>query len=53
MKATNGLLLQYEHTLKEELESRKASYSHDMWVQFVVVNCIKYIFSGVGSNEQS
>ncbi|XP_031714601.1 protein SIX6OS1 [Anarrhichthys ocellatus] len=30
MKATNGLLLQYEHTLKAELESRKASYHQDI-----------------------
>ncbi|XP_073329559.1 uncharacterized protein [Pagrus major] len=29
MKATNSLLLQYEQTLKEELESRKASYKQD------------------------
>lgn len=39
MKSSNSLLHQYEHTLKEELESRKASYNHDMWVQLVVVNC--------------
>ncbi|KAM6955787.1 uncharacterized protein PEZ65_005508 [Lycodopsis pacificus] len=32
MKATNGLLLQYEHALKAELESRKASYHQDMEV---------------------
>ncbi|XP_035859779.1 protein SIX6OS1 isoform X1 [Sander lucioperca] len=32
MKATNSLLLQYEQTLKAELESRKASYNHDMEV---------------------
>ncbi|XP_034742464.1 uncharacterized protein LOC117953478 isoform X2 [Etheostoma cragini] len=29
MKVTNSLLLQYEQTLKAELESRKASYNHD------------------------
>lgn len=29
MKATNGLLLQYEQTLKAELEKRKANYNHD------------------------
>ncbi len=34
-KATNSLLLQYEQTLKEELESRRASYNHDTWVQLV------------------
>ncbi|XP_070694467.1 protein SIX6OS1, partial [Pempheris klunzingeri] len=32
MKATNSLLLQYKQTLKEELESRKASYNQDMEV---------------------
>ncbi|XP_036965497.1 protein SIX6OS1 isoform X2 [Acanthopagrus latus] len=32
MKATNSLLLQYEQTLKEELESRKASYKQDVEV---------------------
>ncbi|XP_037646118.1 protein SIX6OS1 [Sebastes umbrosus] len=32
MKTTNSLLLQYEQTLKVELESRKASYNHDMEV---------------------
>ncbi|XP_035459476.2 uncharacterized protein LOC118282490 isoform X2 [Scophthalmus maximus] len=32
MKATNSLLLQYEQTLRAELESRKASYGHDMEV---------------------
>ncbi|XP_027146950.1 uncharacterized protein LOC109140364 [Larimichthys crocea] len=32
MKATNGLLLQYEQRLKEELESGKASYMRDMKV---------------------
>uniref|UniRef100_UPI0037E895BB protein SIX6OS1 n=1 Tax=Semicossyphus pulcher TaxID=241346 RepID=UPI0037E895BB len=32
IKVTNSLLLQYEQTLKEELESRKASYNHDMEV---------------------
>ncbi|XP_026232016.1 uncharacterized protein LOC113173014 isoform X2 [Anabas testudineus] len=32
MKATNSLLLQYEQMLKAELESRKASYNHDMEV---------------------
>nr|XP_020450461.1 uncharacterized protein LOC109957148 isoform X2 [Monopterus albus] len=29
MKSANSLLLQYEQTLKAELESRKASYNHD------------------------
>ncbi|XP_032384968.1 protein SIX6OS1 isoform X1 [Etheostoma spectabile] len=29
MKVTNSLLLQYEQTLKAELESRKASFNHD------------------------
>ncbi|KAI3356172.1 hypothetical protein L3Q82_017424 [Scortum barcoo] len=28
-KATNSLLLQYEETLRDELESRRASYNHD------------------------
>ncbi|KAK2839694.1 hypothetical protein Q5P01_013434 [Channa striata] len=32
MKATNSLLLQYEQTLKAELNSRQASYNHDMEV---------------------
>nr|XP_046259094.1 restin homolog isoform X2 [Scatophagus argus] len=32
MKVTNRLLHQYEQTLKEELESRKANYNHDMEV---------------------
>ncbi|XP_030613780.1 restin homolog isoform X2 [Archocentrus centrarchus] len=32
MKTTNGLLLQYEQTLKAELETRKASYNHDVQV---------------------
>ncbi|XP_018527520.1 protein SIX6OS1 isoform X2 [Lates calcarifer] len=32
MKATNSLLLQYEQTLKAELESTEASYNHDMTV---------------------
>ncbi|XP_047226592.1 uncharacterized protein LOC124871366 isoform X2 [Girardinichthys multiradiatus] len=32
MKATNSLLLQYEQTLKAELESRKNSYNHDQEV---------------------
>ncbi|XP_054471771.1 protein SIX6OS1 [Anoplopoma fimbria] len=32
MKTTNSLLLQYEQTLKAELESKKASYNHDMEV---------------------
>ncbi|XP_056286186.1 uncharacterized protein LOC130203791 isoform X2 [Pseudoliparis swirei] len=32
MKATNSLLLQYEQTLKAELESRNASYNHDLEV---------------------
>ncbi|MED6285917.1 hypothetical protein CHARACLAT_000470 [Characodon lateralis] len=32
MKATNSLLLQYEQTLKAELESRKNSYKHDQEV---------------------
>ncbi|KAM6978434.1 uncharacterized protein LKV04_013842 [Tautogolabrus adspersus] len=30
IKATNSLLLQYEQTLKEELESRRDRYKHDM-----------------------
>ncbi|TNN84453.1 hypothetical protein EYF80_005153 [Liparis tanakae] len=30
MKATKSLLLQYEQTLRAELESRKASYNHDL-----------------------
>ncbi|XP_071321262.1 protein SIX6OS1 isoform X2 [Trachinotus anak] len=32
MKVTKSLLLQYEQTLKAELESRKANYNHDMEV---------------------
>ncbi|XP_023192391.1 uncharacterized protein LOC111609281 [Xiphophorus maculatus] len=32
MKVTNSLLLQYEQTLKTELESRKSSYDHDQEV---------------------
>ncbi|XP_029314846.1 uncharacterized protein LOC115026247 isoform X2 [Cottoperca gobio] len=32
MKATNSLLLQYEQSLKAELENRKDSYNHDMKV---------------------
>ncbi|XP_041857658.1 uncharacterized protein LOC121650280 [Melanotaenia boesemani] len=30
MKATNSLLLQYEQTLKTEMDSRKASYNQDL-----------------------
>nr|XP_020506826.1 uncharacterized protein LOC109996851 isoform X1 [Labrus bergylta] len=30
IKATNSLLLQYEQTLKEELETRRDRYNHDM-----------------------
>ncbi|XP_063743837.1 uncharacterized protein LOC134867304 isoform X2 [Eleginops maclovinus] len=32
MKATNSLLLQYEQSLKAELENRKDSYNHDIEV---------------------
>ncbi|PWA31496.1 hypothetical protein CCH79_00002869 [Gambusia affinis] len=32
MKVTNSLLLQYEQTLKTELESRKSNYDHDQKV---------------------
>ncbi|KAL6100700.1 uncharacterized protein ACO6RY_07785 [Pungitius sinensis] len=32
MKATNALLLQYEQTLKADLESRNTSYNHDLEV---------------------
>lgn len=45
MKANNTLLLQYEQTLKAELEGRKASYNHDLWVHPpVVLHCISYCF---------
>ncbi|XP_051260135.1 protein SIX6OS1 isoform X2 [Dicentrarchus labrax] len=45
MKATNSLLLQYEQTLKEELESRKASYNHDMEVYEERIASYRKIFS--------
>lgn len=37
MKAINGLLLQYEQTLKAELEKRKADYNHDTWVHLAAL----------------
>ncbi|XP_035532935.1 protein SIX6OS1 isoform X2 [Morone saxatilis] len=45
MKATNSLLLQYEQTLKEELESRKASYNHDMEVYEERIASYRKIFN--------
>lgn len=36
MKATKSLLLQYEQSLKAELEVRRAHYNHDMWVQLAL-----------------
>ncbi|XP_056245297.1 protein SIX6OS1 isoform X2 [Seriola aureovittata] len=44
MKATNSLLLQYEQTLKAELESRKANYNHDMGVYEERIASYKKIF---------
>ncbi|XP_070770118.1 protein SIX6OS1 [Enoplosus armatus] len=44
MKAVHSLLLQYEQTLKEELEKRKASYSHDMEVYEERIESYKTIF---------
>lgn len=37
MKATNSLLLQYEQSLKTELENGKDSYNRDMWVQLTML----------------
>ncbi|XP_068428229.1 protein SIX6OS1 isoform X2 [Clinocottus analis] len=46
MKATNSLLLQYEQTLKAELESRKASYNGDMEVYAErIATCRKTLLS--------
>ncbi|XP_044074040.1 protein SIX6OS1 isoform X3 [Siniperca chuatsi] len=44
MKAINSLLLQYEQTMKEELESRKASYNRDMEVYEERIASYKKIF---------
>lgn len=52
MKATNSLLLQYEHTLKAELENTKASYNHDMWVQLALALNYNWYFI-VCNNKQS
>ncbi|XP_045910561.1 protein SIX6OS1 isoform X1 [Micropterus dolomieu] len=44
MKAINSLLLQYEQTMKEELESRKASYNRDKEVYEERIASYKKIF---------
>ncbi|XP_044221490.1 protein SIX6OS1 isoform X1 [Thunnus albacares] len=44
MKATNSLLLQYEHTLKAELESAKASYNQDMEIYEERISRYRTIF---------
>ncbi|CAK6954039.1 protein SIX6OS1 isoform X2 [Scomber scombrus] len=44
MKTTNSLLLQYEHTLKAELESAKASYNRDMEVYEERISSYRNIF---------
>ncbi|KAM7380640.1 hypothetical protein PAMP_003920 [Pampus punctatissimus] len=44
LKVTNSLLLQYEHTLKAELENVKASYNHDMEVYEERISSYRKIF---------